>query len=524
MILFVTVFSAQSLFACFAVVVGKNASTDGSVLVGHDEQNSGNLFINFRKIPRMHYKKGAVVDLKNGGKIPQVSETNAYLWSEIPGATSSDNYINEYGVVIVSDYCADKINSDTKTLEKEGQIVDGGLSYMLRKIVMERAKTARQGVEIAGKLIDKYGYTSNRSFVIADPNEAWIMSVTDGKQWVAARVPDNEVVLLPNVYVIKDVNPNDPKNFILSKNLISFAEKKGWYNPKKDKTFDFAKAYSLSRKQLIDPRQWFAQQVITGEKINIKPDRQLPFSVKPDHKVSLKEVMAILRYTNTDNYFSEYYKTMVENGKKFTPPEGWNYRNMCLRRTQEGAVFQLNSKYPPAIGCIDWRASAAPNTSVFLPWYVGITSTPKSYYYPGDLYKIVTAKYHFDTKSYNYKPNYKKAWWVFRKLQGQVNLDSMVRTAEVRKVWDTYESNLIKEQAKVQADTMKLYKQNKKAAYKYLTKYCSSVSTKAIKEARKLSKQYPKLKCNPNNILDPGAKKVKKISTETCPFIPGKKK
>jgi hypothetical protein len=99
----------------------------------------------------------------------------------------------------------------------------------------------------------------------------------------------------------------------------------------------------------------------------------------------------------------------------------------------------------------------------------------------------------------------------------------MVRTSEVRKVWDVYESNLIKEQAKVQADTMKLYKKNKKAACKYLTKYCSSVSTKAIKEARKLSKQYPKLKCNPNDILDPGAKKVEKISTETCPFIPNKK-
>jgi len=94
MILSVTLFAAQSSFACFAVIVGKDASNDGSVLVGHDEQNSGNLFVNFRKIPRIHYKKGTVVDLKNGGTISQVSETNAYLWSEIPGATSSDGYIN----------------------------------------------------------------------------------------------------------------------------------------------------------------------------------------------------------------------------------------------------------------------------------------------------------------------------------------------------------------------------------------------------------------------------------------------
>jgi len=196
---------------------------------------------------------------------------------------------------------------------------------MLRKIVMQRADTARQGFENTGKLIDKLGYTSNRSFVIADPNEAWIMSVTDGKQWVAARVPDDEVVLLPNVYVIRDINPVDHKNFILSKDLVSFAVKKRWYNPKKDKVFDFSKVYSLNREQLMDPRQRFAKEVITNKKINIKPDRQLPFCVKSDHKISIQEVMAILRYTNTDNYFSDFYKVTTVNGKKFIASKDWQY-------------------------------------------------------------------------------------------------------------------------------------------------------------------------------------------------------
>lgn len=186
-------------------------------------------------------------------------------------------------------------------------------------------------------------------------------------------------------------------------------------------------------------------------------------------------------------------------------------------------MFQLNSKYPPAIGSVYWRTSAAPNTSVFLPWYVGITATPKSYYYSGDLKKIVTAKYHFASESYNYNPNNKKASWVFRELQGQVNLDSMVRTSEVRKVWDSLESDLITKQGNIQTKAMKLYEKNKNSAYEYLTKYCSNVSKNAISQAKKLSKQYPELKCNPNDILDPGAKQIKKISTETCPFIPNKK-
>ena len=190
--------TSTPLLACFTVIVGKDASENGSVLLGHDEQNSGNFFVNFRKIPDMKHKHGEIIKLKNGGSIKQVTKTYGFLWSEIPGCTSSDAYLNENGVAIVSDFCPDRMPS-FEELAKEGQIKDGGFSYLLRRLVIERAKTAREGVEIAGKLIDQLGYTSNRTFAIADPNEAWLMAVTKGNKWVAQRVPDNQVALLPNV-------------------------------------------------------------------------------------------------------------------------------------------------------------------------------------------------------------------------------------------------------------------------------------------------------------------------------------
>ena len=297
----ISIFTAQSLIACFAVVVGKDASSNGCVLVGHDEQNTGNFFVNFRKIPAIQHKKGSIIELKNGSKIPQIPETKPFLWSEIPGCASSDAYMNEYGVTIVSDYCPDK-TPDLEVLAKEGQIKDGGFSYLLRRLVVERAKTAREGIKIAGNLIDKLGYTSCRSFVIADQNEAWIMAVIKGKQWAAKKVPDDQVALLPNVYTIGDINPKDTKNFIVSNNLIEYATKKGWYNPKKDKTFNFAEVYSLPRKQLMDPRHWLSEELVTQEKVSRKPDRRLSFSIKLAQKLSVQDVIMILRHTNTDNY------------------------------------------------------------------------------------------------------------------------------------------------------------------------------------------------------------------------------
>jgi dipeptidase len=57
-----TFLATTSTLACFAVVVGKNASADGSVLVGHNEQNSGIRFLNFRKVAPMKYKKGETIN------------------------------------------------------------------------------------------------------------------------------------------------------------------------------------------------------------------------------------------------------------------------------------------------------------------------------------------------------------------------------------------------------------------------------------------------------------------------------
>jgi len=82
------------VFGCYAVIVGRNASADGSVLVGHNEQNRGQRILNFRRIPRQQYPPGAIVHLRRGGTLPQVSQTWAFLWTENVGLENSDAYMN----------------------------------------------------------------------------------------------------------------------------------------------------------------------------------------------------------------------------------------------------------------------------------------------------------------------------------------------------------------------------------------------------------------------------------------------
>ncbi|MBN2592973.1 MAG: C69 family dipeptidase, partial [Sedimentisphaerales bacterium] len=363
---------ASSAVGCYAVVVGKDASTDGAVLLGHNEQNYGQRFLNFRKVPRIEHEAGEMVRLLGGAEIPQVKESYAFLWSENPGLQFSDGYLNEWGVAVVSDGCPDRAE-DLQKLQKEGQLVKGGISYMLRRLIAERAKTAREGVQVAGELIEQVGYPSSRTLVIADSTEAWLLSMSRGKHWVAQRVPDDGVVLLPNIYVIDKVDLKDTRNFLCSPDLIEYAIKKGWYNPAGGEEFDFSKAYGQPQKPLMDERQWRGQCLVIEEKIKKEPDRKLPYSVKPAHKLSIKDVVAILRFHG----------------------EG----SLCNNATQEAAVFQLRSNMPADIGCVYWRCSAEPCCSILTPWYCGITETPKEYYQAVDVKKNLTLECHFSESS-----------------------------------------------------------------------------------------------------------------------------
>jgi len=213
-------------------------------------------------VPRMRHGPGEVVRLLRGGVLPEVGETYSFIWSEIPGMEFSDTYINEWGVAVASNYCPTREDS-YEELVARGEIVDGGIGYMLRRLVIQRARTAREGVRLAGELIEKFGYTdSGRTLVIADPNEAWLLSIVRGKHWVARRVPDDEVALLPNLHIICEVDLSDTNNFMGSPDIVDYAVRRGWFEPDEGRPFSFRRAYN--RSDARDPRQELGQFLVTG--------------------------------------------------------------------------------------------------------------------------------------------------------------------------------------------------------------------------------------------------------------------
>ncbi|HMA54413.1 MAG TPA: C69 family dipeptidase, partial [Acidobacteriota bacterium] len=261
---------------CFTVLVGRKASVDGSVMVAHNEDDRGDIVVNLRKIQAGDRGPARKVDLGKGAFYETDGRTNGFLWIEATTQEFADSFINDHGVLITSDSCPSRVTEEDYT--------NGGIGWMLRRLMAEKATSAREAVRIAGKLIETYGYrSSGRTYSIADRNEAWMLAVLRGRHWYAQRVPDDEVAVIPNHYTIRAIRPDDPDHFLGSPDIVEYATKNGWYDAAKDGAFDFKKAFERpsTREPAADGnalRHWRGLSLLSGRTWEL--GRDYPFSVK----------------------------------------------------------------------------------------------------------------------------------------------------------------------------------------------------------------------------------------------------
>jgi dipeptidase len=351
---------------CFTVLVGRLASADGSVMVAHNEDDRGDIVVNLRKIQPRDYGSPQKVDLGKGAVYETNGRTNGFLWIEATTQEFADSFVNDHGLVVTSDSCPSRATADDLT--------DGGIGWMLRRLVAEQAVSARDAVRLAGALIEKYGYNSSgRTYSIADKYEAWMLAVLKGRHWYAERVPDDEVAVIPNHFTIRRIRPDDPNHFLGSPDIADYAAKNGWYDAAQDGEFDFAKAFNrpTNREPAADGnslRHWRGLSLVTGRVWPL--DRDYPFSVKPGKKITAEALMAILRdhYEGTPYDATDGYKTGTPNRTKF--------RTICTASTINSFVVSPQAPVPWPLGSAIWLAMGKPDTTVFLPLYYGVEALP----------------------------------------------------------------------------------------------------------------------------------------------------
>jgi len=309
--------------SCTSIMVGKNATTDGSVITSHTCDGNYRTWLNI--VPAKKYKKkektkiykgtmhtGYVTDSKGIeelGEIPGVMETYKFFNTAYPA-------MNEHQLIMGESTFGGK-----KELKS-----DKGIFYIeeLQRIALQRCKTAKGAIKLIGELIKKYGYCdSGECITIADTKEVWHMEILGpgkgklGGVWAAVRIPDGHVGCAANISRISEIDLNDPDNYLYSKNVVKLAVKLKLYDSKKDDKFKFYKAYgNSSTKKPFSIREYWVFKTLAPS-LDLKFDvDELPFSVKPDKKVSLDDVIQLFKATYVDTEYDMTKNLIVEQKKK----------------------------------------------------------------------------------------------------------------------------------------------------------------------------------------------------------------
>ncbi|PTL32711.1 peptidase C69 [Prevotella sp. oral taxon 376] len=472
--------------ACTNFIVGKKASTDGSVICTYNADDYG-MFQNLCHFAAATHQKGAmrqVYDWDTGeyhGEIPEASVTYNVIGN-----------INEYQVTIgETTYGGRK-----EMVDSTGLLDYGSLIY----ITLQRSRSAREAISVMTTLAETYGYNSSgETFTICDANEAWIMEMmgkgpgSKGIVWVAMRVPDNAICAHANQSRIGKFDMNDKKNVLYSKDVIKFARSKGWYSGK-DKDFSWKWVYAapdFGGRRFCDARVWaFFRHFDKGF------DRYLPWAlgkdpkaedmplwIIPDHKVSVQEVEACMRdhYEGTPLAMDTldmgggiwqmpYRPTPLSftiNGQKY-----FNERPTSTQQTGFSYVSQMRAWLPREIGGVIWWGNDDGNMVAYTPVYCGNTIQPECYNTPGA-----------DAVTFSDK----NAFWVCNWVSNMVYPRYSQMFPTLREVRDSLERNYFELQPSVEAKAKSLYASDKAAALKYLNEYSNEKAQQMLARWKQLA-------------------------------------
>ncbi|HIZ32986.1 MAG TPA: C69 family dipeptidase [Candidatus Bacteroides merdigallinarum] len=459
---------ANYLPACTNLIVGKNASTDGSTIVSYSADSYG-LFGELYHYPAGVYPKGTMIDIHEW-------DTGKYL-GQIEQARQTYNVIgnmNEFQLTIGET----TFGGRPELVDTTGIIDYGSLIYL----GLQRSRNAREAIKVMTELVQEYGYySSGESFTIADPNEIWIMEMIGkgpgvrGAVWVAVRVPDDCISAHANHSRIHQFDLDDKENCMYSSDVISFAREKGYFNGV-NKDFSFSKAYAptgFGELRYCEARVWSYYNMFTddGQKylsyIEGKDPTPMPLFVKPNRKLSVQDVKNAMRdhYEGTPLDISQDFGAGPHHAPYRLSPldfevDGQKYFNERPISTQQsGFVFvaQMRADLPDAIGGVLWFGTDDANMTVFTPVYCCTDKVPVCYT------RVDGADYI--TFSWN------SSFWIFNWVANMVYPRYDLLIGDVRATQQELENTLNAAQPGIESAALKLWETNPDQAKALLTNY-----------------------------------------------------
>ncbi|RLN90012.1 hypothetical protein BBJ28_00006142 [Nothophytophthora sp. Chile5] len=339
------------------------------------------------------------------GRIPEVPETYAY----IEGAYG---ILNEHQVAIGESTCPARFVSKPLTHGGDALFDVSELS----RIALQRAKTAREAIQVMGDLAVQYGYygaewegdgvydEAGEALTVTDTNEAWVFHILPddtGKSavWAAQRVPEGEMSAVANQFVIREMDLTRPADFLASPNVHEVAVRNSIWKPDQGTPFDFARAYAHPRAethQYYSTRRIWRLFTLANPQLDLSPTTDVlasdyPFSVKPAAPLSPRDIMRFQRDHYEGTAFDmtkgpkagpygdpDRYDT-APNGD-LTPTDiehGHFERAISIFRASYSFVSILDPRN--ADNAFLWFGQYAPHATTYAPVFAKVTDVPEQY-------------------------------------------------------------------------------------------------------------------------------------------------
>ena len=469
--------------ACTNLIVGKNASTDGSTIISYSADSYG-LFGELYHYPAGTYKKGTLLDIYEW-------DTGKYL-GQIEQARQTYNVIgnmNEFQVTIGET----TFGGRPELVDTTGIIDYGSLIYL----GLQRSRTAREAIKVMTELVQEYGYySSGESFTIADPDEIWIMEMigkgpgVKGAVWVAVRVPDDCISAHANHSRIHTFDMNDKDNCMYSSDVISFAREKGYFDGL-NKDFSFSRAYApmdFGAVRYCEARVWSYFNMFTDRGneflpyIEGKTSEPMPLFIKPNRKISVQDVKNAMRdhYEGTPldiskdfgagPYHAPYRLTPLDfevDGQKY-----FNERPISTQQTGFVFVAQMRADLPDEVGGVLWFGTDDANMTVFTPVYCCADKVPVCYT------RVDGADYI--TFSWN------SAFWIFNWVANMVYPRYDLMIGDVKALQAELETAFNDAQPGIESAAVKLLETNPEQARALLTNYTDMTARSTVDAWKRL--------------------------------------
>ena len=447
---------------CTTIIIGQEQTADGSMIVARSEDwdameaKNYEIFEGTDNGPREFVAKDSPFRCELPEKALGYSALSPY---NLHGHWGSAGF-NTAGVGMSA---TESIFSNDEVLKHDPLVENGVAENSVFNITLPYVRTAREGVERLGMLIEKYGIAEGFGIGFVDSKEIWYLETACGHRWLACRMPKEQYFVTGNQSRFRTYDPNDKENYLASADLIEFAEKHGLYNPAQG-AFDFHEAYARDIK--LDttynyPRVWGLQQFFSPEIKNDVTKNTFPVFAKAAHKVTLTELRTAFRF-HYDN--TEHDPYLNSNPKE-------PYRPVSIFRTTQTHLLQVRPELPQAIGCVNYVAMGMADLGVFLPLYQGITSYPEAY-----------------TKG-NGESSDDSAYWKFRKIMvlGMTNYNKYAPI--IKEAYAKFEAETDQRQREMEEEYLRIYKTQPLHAQDLLQAFSDKILNTALDLADRLQEK-----------------------------------